>query len=162
MELHAIDRGQAFDFGKTSAAYAAYRDIYPPVLYDRLRALGVAADGTDWLDLGTGTGVLPKNLYNSKASITGVDVSAEQIAFARQEAADHGRQITYLVSPAEATGLPDHSFDTITAAQCFWYFDRETMRAEIRRLLRPGGKLIKIVMDWEPADPIAARSIGTV
>ena len=80
MELHAIDRGQAFDFGKTSAAYAAYRDIYPPVLYDRLRALGVAADGTDWLDLGTGTRVLPKNLYNSKANITGVDVSAEQIA----------------------------------------------------------------------------------
>ena len=162
MDLRAIDHGQTFDFGKTAAAYAAYRDIYPPVLYDRLRALGVAADGTAWLDLGTGTGVLPKNLYNPAARITGADISAEQIAFAKQEAAEHGRAITYLVSPAESTGLPAHSFDTITAAQCFWYFDRETMRAELRRLLKPGGKMIKIVMDWDLSDPIAAHSIKTV
>ena len=162
MELNAIDKGQAFDFGKTAAAYAAYRDIYPRELYDRLRGFGVAADGTAWLDLGTGTGVLPKNLYNPKASITGVDISEEQISFARREAETNGWKITYLFSPAEATGLPDHAFDTVTAAQCFWYFDRDKMRTELRRLLKPGGTFIKIVMDWDLADPIAAGSVGLV
>ena len=162
MESRAIDKGQAFDFGKTAAAYAAYRDIYPPVLYDRLRALGVADDGTAWLDLGTGTGVLPKNLYNPKASITGVDLSAEQIAFAKLDAAEHGRAITYLVSPAESTGLPAHSFDAITAAQCFWYFERETMRAELRRLLKPGGLFVKIYLAYTIDDPIARESHALV
>ncbi|MBQ1552883.1 MAG: class I SAM-dependent methyltransferase [Clostridia bacterium] len=162
MELKRIDNGQAFDFGKTAAAYAAYRDIYPQELYDLLRSFGVASDGTAWLDLGTGTGVLPGNLYNRNASITGVDISEEQIRFARREADKNGWNINYIVSPAESTGLPDHGFDAITAAQCFWYFDREKMRAEIRRLLKPGGIFVKIAMDWDLSDPIAARSIGIV
>lgn len=162
MELKTVDHGMAFDFGKTASAYAAYRDIYPQELYRRLRSLGVAADGTAWLDLGAGTGVLPKNLYNPKAEITGVDISEEQIRFARREAEENGWNIRYLVSPAEATGLPDHAFDSITAAQCFWYFDREKMRSELRRLLKPGGTFIKIAMDWDLADPIAAQSVELV
>ncbi len=162
MNLSSIDHGSAFDFGRTSEEYAKYRDIYPAELYDRLHALGVAADGTSWLDLGTGTGVLPKNLYNPNADITGADISAEQIAFARKEAEENGWNIRYVVAPAENTGLPDHSFDAITAAQCFWYFDREAMRQEIRRMINPGGIFIKIVMDWELTDPIAARGIALV
>ena len=162
MEISRIDLGQRFDFGKTAAAYAAYRDIYPKELYHRLRALGVAADGTSWLDLGTGTGVLPKNLYNSKAQIFGADISAEQISFAQAEAAENGWDITYLVSPAENTGLPDRSFNAITAAQCFFYFDREKMQKEIPRLLQPNGIFIKIFMDWDKDDPIAEKSAALV
>lgn len=162
MNLSAIDHGNSFDFGRTSAEYAKYRDIYPAELYDRLRRLGVAADGTAWLDLGTGTGVLPKNLYNPNASITGADISAGQIALARQEAERNGWKIAYVVAPAEKTGLPSQSFDAVTAAQCFWYFDREKMRDEIRRLLRPGGIFIKIFMNWDFDDPVAAESVALV
>ena len=162
MELNGIDNGRAFDFGKTAAHYAAYRDIYPAELYKRLRALGVAADGTAWLDLGTGTGVLPKNLFNPKARITGADISAEQIAFAKAEADRNGWNITYLTAPAEQTGLPDGSFDTVTAAQCFWYFDKEKMRTELRRLMKPGGSFIKVFMNWELSDRIGAESIRLV
>ena len=80
-----IDNGRQFDFGKTSSAYSRFRDIYPEELYNRLRALGVAADNSSWLDLGTGTGVLPANLYNPNAAITGVEISEEQISFAEKE-----------------------------------------------------------------------------
>ena len=162
MELNRIDGGQTFDFGRTAAAYALYRDIYPQELYDRLRSLGVAADGTAWLDLGTGTGVLPKNLYNPKASVTGVDLSAGQIDLARREAEANGWRIDYIAASAESTGLPDRAFDAVTAAQCFWYFDRERMKTELRRLLKPGGTFIKIVMDWDLSDPVAACSVGLV
>ena len=38
----AIDGGRPFDWGKASADYAKYRDIYPPIFYrkiaDRKRA----------------------------------------------------------------------------------------------------------------------------
>ncbi len=158
----SIDGGKAFDWGFTSKQYAKYRDIYPQELYNRLRELGVAADGTSWLDIGTGTGILPQNLYNPNAEITGVDISKEQINYAKQIAEKNGWNINYFVAPAEETGLPSYSFDCITAAQCFGYFDRETMKAEIKRLLKPHGKLIKLYMDWCEDDKIASDSIGLV
>lgn len=113
-----FDNGKAFDWGLTSEDYAKYRDIYPKELYQRLKELGVANDSTAWLDLGTGTGVLPQNLYNEKASITAVDITEEQINYARLIAKKNNWNINYLVSPAESTNLSDNSFDTITAAEC--------------------------------------------
>lgn len=162
MKFENIDNGNSFDFGKTSEAYAKYRDIYPKELYDRLRELGVAADGTAWLDIGTGTGVFPKNLYNENAKITAVDISAEQISFAKAETEKNGWNIDYIVSPAEETGLSDNSFDVITAAQCFWYLDREKMQSEIKRLLKPGGKFIKVYLTYTLDDKIAAKSHSLV
>ena len=91
-----IDHGNAFDWGFTSQQYAKYRDIYPPQLYDRLRELGVAADGTSWLDLGTGTGIIPQNMYNPNTHITGVDISKEQINYAKHNAEKNGWNIKYI------------------------------------------------------------------
>ena len=158
MKIESIDRGNSFDWSLTSESYAKYRDIYPEILYDRLRELGVAADGTSWLDIGTGTGVLPKHLYNPNAEITGVDISAEQISYAKKLAAESGQRINYIVSPAESTGLPDGSFNHITAAQCFWYLDREEMKSEIKRLLKPNGLFIKIYLTYTLDDEIAYKS----
>ena len=154
----SIDGGKAFDWGLTSQQYAKYRNIYPAHLYKRLHELGVAADGTAWLDLGTGTGILPQNMYNPKAKIFGVDISEEQIDYAKLTAEKNGFNIDYIVSTAESTCLPSHSFNCITAAQCFWYFDRETMKSEIKRLLKPNGKFIKIYLTYTLDDEIAAES----
>lgn len=153
-----IDNGKEYDWGLTSEDYAKYRDIYPEELYDRLRALGVAADGTSWLDLGTGTGVLPQNLYNRSADITAVDITEEQIHYARIKAIDNDWKINYLVSPAESTNLPDNSFDFITAAQCFWYFDKKIIKSEIERMIKPNGKFIKVYMTYTLDCDIAAKS----
>ncbi|MBQ7202421.1 MAG: class I SAM-dependent methyltransferase [Eubacterium sp.] len=162
MRLKNVDSGAEFEWGFTSEQYAEFRDIYPPELYARLRALGVASDGTAWLDLGTGTGVLPLNLYNKNADITATDITAEQIHFAKQLSKSKGYDINFFTAPAEHTGLPDNSFDCITAAQCFWYFDREAIKTEVKRLIKPGGKLIKIFMDWSLDDEIAAKSVELV
>ena len=59
----SIDEGQGFDFGKTAQVYAKYRDIYPACMYERLAALGIGVQGQHILDLGTGTGVLPRGMY---------------------------------------------------------------------------------------------------
>lgn len=78
-----VDQGRSFDFGKTSEYYAAWRNIYPEALFTRLKELGVGKDNSVWLDLGTGTGVLPARLYNANARIVGVDISEEQIGLAK-------------------------------------------------------------------------------
>ena len=58
-----IDAGKAFDWGKTSENYARYRDIYPEEFYRRVADRGLCVAGQKVLDLGTGTGVLPRNMY---------------------------------------------------------------------------------------------------
>lgn len=162
IKLKNVDGGRAFDWGFASEKYSEFRDIYPPVLYKKLRALGVGADGTSWLDLGTGTGVLPQNMYNDKACIVGADISEQQIEFAKANAKKYGWNIKYLAVPAENTGLPDSSFNFITAAQCFWYFDRNKMQHEIKRLLKPDGVFIKAYLDFVYDDEITAKSLALV
>ena len=162
MHFSDIDDGQSFDFGKTSAVYSKYRDIYPAKLYEILKELGTAEDGSSWLDVGTGTGILPKNLYNPHAEITGVDISENQIEYAKNYAEKHNLNINYFVSPAENTGLPDNKFDTITAAQCFSYFDKNKIIPEIKRMIRPGGKFIIIYLDWDSGDKIFSQSAALI
>ena len=158
MIIQAVDHGNGFDFGKTSRIYAQFRDIYPPQLYEKLRTLGIGKAGTCWLDVGTGTGVLPLNLYTDRAKIIGADISAEQIAAAKEIAAQKNAKIKWIVSPAETLPIPDASVDFVTAAQCFWYFDRERFLAELRRVLKPGGTFVKIYLTYSLRDPIARRS----
>ncbi len=158
MNFSNIDSGKAFDFGKTAEEYAKFRNIYPKELYSRLEEFNIAAPGTSLLDLGTGTGIIPKNLYKDGVKIIGADISPEQIALAKADAKKSGCNIEYITAPAESTGLPDESFDAITAAQCFFYFDREKMKKEIFRMIKPGGIFCKIFMTYTLDDKIARSS----
>lgn len=83
---------------------------------------GVGLVGQQVLDIGTGTGVLPRNLYKYGAHWLGVDPSPQQIAEARR--LSDGLDIDYQVCAAEAVEAPDGSFDAITVCQCYWYLIR--------------------------------------
>lgn len=41
MKLEDIDKGNSFDWGKTSRDYAKYRDIYPEEFYNKILSLGL-------------------------------------------------------------------------------------------------------------------------
>ncbi len=62
MQISNIDSGKSFDWGNTSKDYAKYRDIYPKEFYQYILDLGLCKDGQKILDIGTGTGVLPRNI----------------------------------------------------------------------------------------------------
>lgn len=66
-----IDGGKAFDWGRTSGDYTRFRDIYPTEFYEKIAAHGIGISGQSVLDLGTGTGVLPRNMYRFGAKWTG-------------------------------------------------------------------------------------------
>ena len=155
----SIDHGRPFDFGRVSSDYAKYRDIYPQELYRRLRALEIGCQGQSVLDLGTGTGVLPRNLAPYGARFVGIDLSAEQIRQAELLSRSSGGNIRYLTGSAEEISFPDTVFDAVTACQCFFYFDHTRLAPKLFRILKPEGKLAIIYMAWLPfEDKIAGAS----
>ena len=154
-----IDGGKPFDWGRTSADYAKYRDIYPPLFYQKIADRGLCVNGQKILDLGTGTGVLPRNMYPFGADWTGTDIAENQIEQAKRLAAEQGMQIRFLAKSTEALDFPDGSFDGITACQCFWYFDHEKVMPKLADMLNDGGFLLILYMAWLPyEDKIAGAS----
>ncbi len=117
-----IDSGRPFDWGRTSPDYAKYRDVYPPAFYRRIIDRKLCVRGQTILDVGTGTGVLPRNLYPYGAKWVGADLSERQIEQARRLSA--GLDIEYYALPAEKLIFAG-AFDVIMACQCHWYFDHE-------------------------------------
>jgi len=154
-----IDAGKAFDWGRTSEEYARYRDIYPQEFYQKIVDRGLCVESQNVLDIGTGTGVLPRNMYRYGAQWTGTDISPEQIEQAQKLSAEAGMNIDYKTAATEEIDFPAGSFDVITACQCFWYFDHERVMPKLAKLLKSNGKLLILYMAWLPyEDRIAGAS----
>ena len=154
-----IDAGKAFDWGRTSEDYARFRDIYPEIFYKKIIDRGLCVKGQKVLDLGTGTGVLPRNLYQYGATWTGTDISKEQIEQAKRLTAQNGMNIAYHAVSTEEIRFPADTFDVVTACQCFWYFDHPKVMPVISDILKEDGRLLILYMAWLPfEDKIAGAS----
>lgn len=117
-----IDKGKEFDWGRVSKDYAKYRDIYPEEFYKKIVDLGLCIKGQKVLDLGTGTGVLPRNMYKFGAKFVETDISENQIFYAKNLANFNNMDIEFKVSSAEGISFKDNYFDVITVCQCFFLF----------------------------------------
>ncbi|MBO6219323.1 MAG: class I SAM-dependent methyltransferase [Treponema sp.] len=154
-----FDNGKPFDFGRISADYAKFRDIYPAEFYEKLAELKIGTAGQKILDLGTGTGVLPRNMQRFGGKWTGADISENQIHFARSLSETAGMKIDYIVSSAESLDFDPECFDIVTACQCFMYFDKSVVLPKIHSWLKTGGHFAVLFMAWIPADSeIATKS----
>jgi SAM-dependent methyltransferase len=138
------------DFGRTAEDYRRFRAGFPPELVDRLVQRGIGRPDQHLLDLGTGTGSLARLLAPKVASVTGLDPAESLLDQAKELDRAAGVEITYRVATAEDTGLPDRSFDVVTAGQCWHWFDAERAAAESRRLLREDGMIVIAHFDWIP------------
>lgn len=157
IENKNIDNGKAFDWGKTSKDYAKFRDIYPQLFYDKIIDRNLCKEGQKVIDVGTGTGVLPRNLYAYGAKWTGIDISENQIEQAKL--LSEGLDIEYYCMPIEKLNFLDNSFDVITACQCFWYFNHEIVMPKFFKMLKPEGRILILYMAWLPfEDEIAGAS----
>jgi SAM-dependent methyltransferase len=53
-----------------------------------------------------------------------------------------GFDATFLVAPAENTSLPDETFDLVVGKAVLHHVDVPAAAAEVRRVLRPGGRAV--------------------
>lgn len=156
MKNQNIDSGKPFDFGKTSLDYAKYRDIYPKEFYEKIHSLGLCIKNQNVLDLGTGTGVLPRNMYHYGANFIGIDISKNQIEQARE--LSKGMDISYINKSVESLDFEKSFFDVVTACQCFFYFNHEILAPQIYDILKSNGKLAIMYMAWLPYEDKIAKA----
>ncbi len=122
--------------------------LYQRVANDAATADGLAI-GDLVVDVGTGPGRVPRLLYRLRPDlqVEGIDVSAEMIHAARTTAAREGVEVQesgvlrYSVADVARLPHPDQSVALVVSSLSLHHWpDPETGIAEIRRVLRPGGK----------------------
>lgn len=132
-----IHESAARGFEAAADRYERGRPGYPDEAVATLvRELGIS-EGRDVLDLGAGTGKLTELLVPSGALL----VAVEPVAAMRAALVRNCPTVTVLDGTAEAIPVADASLDAVVVAQAFHWFDGERALAEIRRALRPGGRL---------------------
>ncbi|MCU0524413.1 MAG: class I SAM-dependent methyltransferase [Elainella sp. Prado103] len=112
------------------------------------------------LDLGCSVGMSTFALQEiyPQAHLTGVDLSPYFLAVAKYRSEQRQQPVTWLHAAAESTGLPDASFDLVSAHLLFHELPQTAaidILREARRVLRPGGHLA--IMDMNPQSEIYAK-----
>lgn len=121
-------------FSQSSDQYAKNRPQYPDELFSYLSGIPPGHDSA-W-DCATGNGQAAVSLAKYFSHVEATDISEEQI----QHHIAH-RNVTYRVCPAEHTPFADQSFDLITVATAFHWFDQPKFFLEADRVLKPKGIL---------------------
>ncbi len=120
----------------------------------------LANDGPDQriLEVGVGTGLsLP--LYRDDAHVTGIDVSPEMLAKARDKVARlHLHQVDAIeIGDAERLGFSDNRFEAVAALHVASVVgDLVRFGAELRRVCKPGGRIVIVNHFSQAAGPMHA------
>lgn len=142
------------EMGLTPEAAEGYEAFFVPAIFNQWPPVMIeAADISpedDVLDVGCGTGVLTRELvkYTSDSgSVTGLDLSESMLSVAR------GRCPGATFRQGNVAKLPfaDQSFDAVLSSFMLMFVPEPAQAVnEIRRVLRPGGRLVVSV--WQGLD----------
>ena len=118
--------------------YVRYRPRYPSAVLELLKKDCGLTSKAVLADVASGTGIFTRLLLENGNRVFGVEPNVEMRKAAEEWLAEFS-QFSSVSGSAEATTLPDHSVDFVTAAQAAHWFDREKARREFVRILKPGG-----------------------
>jgi ubiquinone/menaquinone biosynthesis C-methylase UbiE len=117
---------------------------------DRVLELARLTPGESVLDVGCGTGTLAiaaKKKVGLESRVSGVDASQEMIARAERKAIKARVEVQFRNALAEALPFKDEQFDVVLTTVMFHHMAprvRELAANEIRRVLKPGGRVLVV------------------
>ena len=173
----AVDPGASFHFhtGRYLARRLGYQDDLVAALPDRAveSFAGVAnpfslrplAAGEKVVDIGSGGGFdsfIAAGQVGAGGQVVGVDMTGEMLAKSRETAAALGlAQVEFREGLAEALPVPDGWADVVISNGVInLCADKQTVFAEIHRVLRPGGRLqFADIANGQPVPEGALRDI---
>ncbi|HTY15577.1 MAG TPA: methyltransferase domain-containing protein [Methanoregulaceae archaeon] len=113
------------------------------------------------LDIGCGTGAMALVLARMGYQVTGIDLSGEMIAMARNKAVEDGIAIGLISGDAEKLPFDDGSFDIIVTRHLLWTVPHpEIALREWYRVLAPNGRVLIIDGVWNDGSPGTRIRIG--
>lgn len=124
------------DFSKVVDAYSKYRRDYIDKVYDSLYSF-CSEKNSMVLDLGCGTGFVTNHLAGYYKEVIGVDVSEEMMEVGKTKAP---KNVSFVRASAEELPFSDSTFDLITCAAAYHWFDYQKAGKELYRVLKPSGK----------------------
>ncbi len=123
-----------------------------------LRGIGLKMfpprDGMQVLDVGCGTGIQLASYQQAGCRVTGIDASPAMLQVARSRL---GTGASLTLGDAARMPYPDHTFDLVLAATVVHEMaprDREAALGEMKRVLRPGGRILLIDFTSGRARPV--------
>ena len=101
------------------------------------------------LDVASGTGVVALTAARAGASVTGIDLTPELVAHAKENAALSETEVKWLEGDAEDLPFGDGAFDIVVSQFGHMFAPRpEVVVREMLRVLRPGGTIA--FATWPP------------
>jgi SAM-dependent methyltransferase len=136
-------RQVAESFGIDAGRYDRARPAYPDELIQRVIS---TSPGTDFLDVGCGTGIGARQYQAAGVTILGVDVDTRMADFASQTG------IEVEIGKFEEWDPRGRSFDAVVAGQAWHWVDPVLGARKAAQVLRPHGLL---ALYWHVFDPPA-------
>lgn len=113
--------------------YDRGRPAYPAALYDELGPF----ERLVVVEIGAGTGIATRQLIERGAHVVAFDAGPAVIAQAKRRTPD----LAAAIGDGSRLPLADASADLVCVAQAWHWLDPSVRTAEMRRVLRPGGRL---------------------
>ena len=142
-------------FSRQSTVYQQFRPSYPRALFEFFES-HLPTDAVVW-DCASGNGQASVHYGDSVALVVATDQSDSQLA-----AAIAAPRVHYVQAMAEAAPLPDASVDLVTVAQALHWFDFDAFYAEVKRVLRPGGKVAAWTYSFLDVTAMLGADVDTV
>ena len=135
------------DFTGLAEDYARFRQGYSEsVLTAILALLDKPVADIDAVDLGAGTGIWTREMAaRGLRQVWAIEPNEDMRATGSKSQAP--ATVEWVAAGGESTGLPSESCDLVTAASSFHWMDYDRSIAEIKRILRPGGRFVAL---WNP------------
>lgn len=133
----------------SGAAYEPYVGRWSRLVAHEFLAWLAIPPGARWLDVGCGTGALCQTILTlaQPVRVTGVDASAEYIAYVRERICD--TRASFGVGDAQALRVSSATFDVVVSGLVLNFVPQPVYAvAEMARAACPGGTIAAYVWDY--------------
>jgi len=145
----------------SGASYERIAETFAPI-HDRVVAALALEPGMRMLDVACGTGGVALRAARAGADVTGIDISADQLAKARRAADIEGLKIALDEGDCQELPYGDAEFDAVASAfGAIFAADHARTAAELARVCRPAGRLVLTAWpddDWSEVHARAGRT----